>query len=529
MSSLLTNTAAMTALQMLSSVNKDLGVTQGRISTGLKVATADQNAAVFAIAGTMRADVAGFETIQEGLGFAESAVSVARSAAESISELLKEMKTKVVQSQDGNVDRTKLQADIDELVGQISSIANSASFNGVNYLKGEQRVDVLSSLDRSTTDGANYTVASAHISFARQNLVFGEAVASATQVVGAGKEAASAVASVFEIDLSNVADVADLGTLDFAVGGQLLSTITGTSADVGALNLVGGSENHGITAPADLDLQNIADAIELGLDDIFGAGVVTAEASADGTKIVITDTLGRGISNLDWQLSSGSASGTLAVAGSVATSAEASRTSYTFSQYAGQVTAGDTFAAGTFATATLTMADGTRLADLDVSAATDMATLASGLESALNTADGGTAYTVTWDDTAGKLVVEDADGRGVSMRFEGEGFGKLGGLATLDVTSDAGAAQGLSDIEAWIQDTLDAAAALGSTQKRLGIQKDFLGKLNDALDTGIGTLVDADMTAESARLQSLQVQQQLATQALSIANQQPQNILALFR
>jgi flagellin len=99
----------------------------------------------------------------------------------------------------------------------------------------------------------------------------------------------------------------------------------------------------------------------------------------------------------------------------------------------------------------------------------------------------------------------------------------------MDVTTDAGAKQALKDIETMSQDTLDSAAALGSTQKRLSVQKDFLGKLVDAVKTGVGTLVDADMTQESARLQSLQVQQQLAAQALGIANQQPQQLLSLFR
>ena len=66
-------------------------------------------------------------------------------------------------------------------------------------------------------------------------------------------------------------------------------------------------------------------------------------------------------------------------------------------------------------------------------------------------------------------------------------------------------------------------------QARIDIQKDFVSELSDSLKAGIGTLVDADMEEASARLQALQVQQQLATQALSIANQAPQSILSLFR
>ena len=80
-----------------------------------------------------------------------------------------------------------------------------------------------------------------------------------------------------------------------------------------------------------------------------------------------------------------------------------------------------------------------------------------------------------------------------------------------------------------LQTAVDASAALGSSQKRIETQSDFVGKLADALTTGIGSMVDADMEETSARLQALQTQQQLGIQALSIANQAPQSILSLFR
>ncbi len=87
----------------------------------------------------------------------------------------------------------------------------------------------------------------------------------------------------------------------------------------------------------------------------------------------------------------------------------------------------------------------------------------------------------------------------------------------------------MTDIEGMIDASIGAAAAFGSGQKRIEIQREFVSELTDALKAGIGSLVDADMEEASARLQSLQVQQQLGTQALSIANQAPQNVLALFR
>ena len=76
---------------------------------------------------------------------------------------------------------------------------------------------------------------------------------------------------------------------------------------------------------------------------------------------------------------------------------------------------------------------------------------------------------------------------------------------------------------------IDATASLGSAKNRINLQNDFIANLMDAIDRGVGQLVDADMTEESSRLKSLQVQQQLGIQSLSIANANAQNILALFR
>jgi len=107
--------------------------------------------------------------------------------------------------------------------------------------------------------------------------------------------------------------------------------------------------------------------------------------------------------------------------------------------------------------------------------------------------------------------------------------GGMADLAGFDVTSDAGAADALTKVEGLLSTAIDAAAALGSAQNRIETQNDFVGTLTDLMKTGIGSLVDADMEEASARLQALQTQQQLGIQALSIANQAPSSILALFR
>ena len=104
-------------------------------------------------------------------------------------------------------------------------------------------------------------------------------------------------------------------------------------------------------------------------------------------------------------------------------------------------------------------------------------------------------------------------------------------LAAIDISAaSAGAvASALTTAQGALSDSIDAATSLGVTEAALSTQQDFLGKLTDKLDTGVGNMVDANMEQEAAKLQAYQVQQQLATQSLSIANKAPQNLLSLFR
>ena len=108
-----------------------------------------------------------------------------------------------------------------------------------------------------------------------------------------------------------------------------------------------------------------------------------------------------------------------------------------------------------------------------------------------------------------------------------------GAVVTLSATASfesAGAATTLAGVLSTAMNNLNSALArLGTASKSLEIHKGFVTKLADALEQGIGNLVDADLAKESARLQSMQVKQQLGVQALSIANQNPQTILSFFQ
>ena len=87
----------------------------------------------------------------------------------------------------------------------------------------------------------------------------------------------------------------------------------------------------------------------------------------------------------------------------------------------------------------------------------------------------------------------------------------------------------ISNVDTAIKSMTSAASTLGAAKSRISIQKDFVGELMNSIESGISTLVDADMTKESTRLQALQTQQQLGIQALSIANSSAQSVLSLFR
>ena len=401
MSSILTNTSAMVALQTMKGINANLNKTQSDISTGKSVATAKDNAAVWAISKVMESDVEGFKGISDSLSVGSATLTVARQASESVTKLLTEVKGKIVASQAENVDRTKIQTDIDALTAQIESVVGAAQFNGLNLVDGSQTtVNVLASLDRSQSG-----VTSSNITVQAQNL---STDAGAALTAGGGTLSAANVVTGTPVTLNTFAFQGGAGALaadaPTAVPGTLTALIAG-------------------------------DSISLNIGTVTGSYVVqqgdTADALVAGLKSSLST---NGLSDSDFTLSLG--------------------------------------------TGALTVANNTNVS---------------------------TAISVSAT----------------------RGTGALSGLNNIDVVNAAPTA--LTNIEAMLQTSIDAAASFGSTQKRIDIQNEFVGQLTDALKTGIGVMVDTDMEEASARLQALQVQQQLATQALSIANQQPQGLLSLFR
>lgn len=516
MSSILTNTSSMVALQTLKGINRNMGQIQSEISTGKKIGTAKDNAAVWAISKVMESDVKGFKGISDSLSLGSSTISVARQASETVTDLLTEIKGKIVAAQESNVDREKIQTDISALRDQITSVVGAAQFNGLNMVKGTDDVSILSSLDRA----GNGTVSASQITVARQDLttdagaIGATAVASVTAYGGitapGGVAAASgtttaAAGKAAEVTFG-VASLAASDNYTININGNTLSfTAVGTeTADdirdyfTGAINALG---LEGVTAA-----NGASGVLDISNTNAFSSVAVTLSSTSDA-NLEVTDINGGG-----------------APTDADAVTIEQRAETVDFSTTAG-VTEGDSFK--------VTIAS--QSYDYIAGKGETMEDVAKGLKTAIDSnGPAGVTTSVTQDETTGQwsLSVDDATGGrtlALGVTQDGVASGGLFGLDNIDVSTNEGAEAALSNIETMIGRSIDASAAFGSAQKRIEIQSDFIGKLSDALKSGIGSMVDADMEEASARLQALQVQQQLGVQALSIANQSPQSILSLFR
>jgi flagellin len=368
MSSILTNMSAMTALQALALTQKNLQQTQSQISSGLRVATASDNAAYWSIATTMRSDNSALSAVKDSLNLGASTVGVSSSALSSTISVMDQIKSDLVTAATPGVDKTKIQTDLTALLGQLKSISNSASFNGQNFLSVDSgaanynaTTSIVASFSRDTTGAISIGTIAINTSTIKAYDAASNTAAFATAVAPLATTAAA------NNLLNNTA--------------QALAKSTGLAADIAAAAATQATANASNAALAAAQT---------------GAGIL------DQTRVVNGTILTGGIAKLDISALTGSA------------------------------------------------ADQTKLTD----------------------------YTTMVDNA-------------------------LTGLTT-------------------------AASTLGATKTRIDLQSSFASSLSDAVSSGIGSLVDADMNQASTRLQALQTQQQLGIQSLSIANQNTQLILKLF-
>ena len=398
-----TNYSAMIALQNLNFTNNELEGVQNKISTGLKISSARDNGAIYAIAEGQRSRVSSVAAVKDGIDRANSTIDVALSAGKSIGDILQKLKAKAVaaQADDMTADqRAALQADFSSMRAQIDTIANSAQFNGANLAVGSFNLNVLiSDLGGSvaaTTDGV-------------------QSVALATPISGSALITAAGAAA---------GDIAD------------------------------------------------GDLITFALTDSVNLGTFTIEVELT-TGMTVDDYI------------------------EAVNSASGGKISASYDDVAGQFTY---------------LINDTAYDNLAISTdGVDASNIGAGVATAVVSSAG-----------ANVMVVNGTDMTLASAMFST--------FATVDIaTSAASATTAANALEQAIVDLNVTLASLGSQATALDAQNDFLAKLSDEIENGIGNLVDADLAKESAKLQSLQIKQQLGAQALSIANQAPQVILSLFR
>lgn len=422
MTSVNTNYGALVALQSLNQTTKELGEVQNRVNTGLKVSSAKDNGAVFAIAEGQRSRVASLGAVMDGIDRATSVIDVGLSAGEAIGDILKQLKEKAVAAQatDLSTDqRAALQADFNALRNQVDQIANAATFNGSNLVNGGNLTGGASQFNVLTSDGAG----SGGGRYTLQGLAFDD---------GSGNP------------FSSAAELDEATGLTIGANDQLQFSITN------------GNETTTFT-------------IDVEANDTIAGFVARVASASDG------------------------------------------RVTAAYNDQTGRITYS---AAEAF---TVTYTDGAA-----VPAAVDDDGF---LDGGAGTAAGTMAVAVAPGSGSNSLTVS-----GFDFRLGGASGQALNTVTSaLNISTANGASAAVTAIDTAMTALNRDLATMGAQSKALDVQKTFLGKLSDSIEVGIGNLVDADLAKESARLQSLQVKQQLGAQALSIANSAPSIVLSFFR
>jgi flagellin len=415
-----TNYGALVALQSLNQTTKDLAQVQSHINTGLKVASAKDNGAVFAIAEGQRARVAALGAVSDGIDRAKSVIDVGLSAGQAIGDILKQLKEKAVAAQATDLSsdqRAALQADFNALRNQVNQIADAATFNGSNVVNG-------------------------------------------TNLTGG--------AAPFKVQTS-----------DQAAGssGQY-------SLDTLAL------KNNGLLYASGETLNNAT-------GNTYAAG-----------------------STVEFEIATGNTTTTLSV------SLTAGETIKSFVDSVAQQTNGRISATYSETTGKISYASNERFTATYTDGASPSSPIDDGGFLDGTSGTGGTQFGVVASPGAGtnQLTVS-----GYDFRLGAAGQALAGVTSSLDISTSSGAAAASTAIDTAITGLNSNLATLGAQSTALDTQKTFLGKLSDSITAGIGNLVDADLAQESAKLQALQVKQQLGAQALSIANQAPSIVLSFFK
>ena len=243
MSSILTNTSAMSALQNLATTQKSLNTTQSQISSGLRVASASDNAAYWSIATTMKSDTGALSAVTDALNLGASVVSTATAALNSTISLLNKVKDDVITAQTSGTDPVQVQTDISAQQASLKNIMSSASFNGVNLLDGSTATaNVVSSFSRNSSGSTVgiLKIDTTNIALSSDTAaggLLGAAVSGVTSVGGtAGVSGASGgsfdASSILGFQLSGTTSSTDLQLMSAAID-DAIKSVTSASAQLG--------------------------------------------------------------------------------------------------------------------------------------------------------------------------------------------------------------------------------------------------------------------------------------------------------
>lgn len=202
-----TNVGAAIALQNLNKTNASLATTQERINTGLKVGSAKDNGAIFAIAQSQRSEVSALNAVSESLSRGQSVVDVSMAAGESVSDMLTQLKEKALAASDTGLDTTSrdaLKEDFASIRDQIKKTLTNATFNGINLVDGsDPDIKALANADGTST-----------LTVSGQNMSLGGAIITlATDATFATATSASNMLATIDTSIKNVSTaLSKLGT-----------------------------------------------------------------------------------------------------------------------------------------------------------------------------------------------------------------------------------------------------------------------------------------------------------------------------
>lgn len=283
MDSIKTNFSAMTALQSLQATNKDLLQTQQRISTGYRVASAEDNAAYWSISTTMRSDNKALTTVMDALGLGSATIDVAYTALTSSIDVASEIKSKLVAARQPGVDRVRIQSEVTELQNQLRSIADSSIFSGQNWLSVDSDAagyNATRSIVSSFSRAGDGTISIGTITFSVDDSKLYDASATNDGILdglrdGTGARSGAGTFTVSTLNIAALTDSAgDLTTLEDYIRGVDASITEMTAAGTSL-----GSTKQRIGLQQTF-VKVLMDAIERGVSTL-----VDADMNEESTKL----------------------------------------------------------------------------------------------------------------------------------------------------------------------------------------------------------------------------------------------------